>query len=77
MPCFKFCQTEIVSKYFYKKKHVTDIFTIDVNKVLVSNKASYNNGKDWWYISCNQVDRETMVPLFIKTTKNIFNYGVS
>ena len=64
-------------KDFRKKRQVTDIFTIDVNKVVLSNKVSCNNGKDWRYTVVYQVDGETVIPLFIKTLKNIFNYGVS
>ena len=36
-----------------------------------------NNGKDWRYTVGYQVDGETIIPLFIKTPKNIFSYGVS
>ena len=36
MSNFKFGQKESASKYFYKQKQVTDIFTIDINKVVVS-----------------------------------------
>ena len=36
MSNFKFGQKESTSKYFYKQKQVTDIFTIDINKVVVS-----------------------------------------
>ena len=55
---------------------MTDIFTIDVNKVVVSDKVPCNNGKDCRYIVGYQVDG-AMVPLFIKTPKNTFSYGVS
>ena len=43
---------------------------------MVSDKVSCNNGKDCPYIVGYQVDGE-LIPLFIKTLKNIFNYGVS
>ena len=46
MSCLKFGQTDIVSTDFYKQKEITDIFTIDVNKVLVLDKASCNNEID-------------------------------
>ena len=46
-------------------------------KVVVSDKVSFYNGKDWWYIAGYQVDRKTIISLFIKTLKNIFSYGVS
>ena len=44
--------------------------------MLVSDKVPCNNGKDCCYIVGYQVDGG-LVPLFIKTPKNIFSYGVS
>ena len=73
---FKFGQIEVASKDFHKQRQITDIFTIDVNKVVLSDKVPCNNGKDWRYIVGYQVDGETIMPLFIKTPKNIFSYGV-
>ena len=49
---------------------------IDVNKVILSEKVSCNNGKDCRYIVGHQVN-EALMPLLIKTPKNIFSYGVS
>ena len=49
---------------------------IDGNKVVVSDKVSCNNGKDCRYIIGYQVD-EALLPLFIKTPRHIFSYGVS
>ena len=46
---FKFGQIEVASKDFHKQRQITDIFTIDVNKVVLSDKVSCNNGKDWRY----------------------------
>ena len=43
---------------------------------MVSDKVSYNNGKDCCYIVGYQVDG-ALIPLFIKTPKNLFSYGVS
>ena len=34
---FKFGQKKVTAKEFYKQRHITDIFTIDVNKVMVSD----------------------------------------
>ena len=73
---FKFGQTEVASKNFQKERWITDIFTIDVSKVVLSDKVPCNNGKDWRYIVGYQVDGETIIPLFIKMPKNIFSYGV-
>ena len=49
---------------------------IDVNKVILSEKVSCNNGKDCRYIVGHQVI-EALMPLFLKTPKNIFSYGAS
>ena len=67
---FKFGQKRLQPKIFIYK------FMINVNKVVVSDKVSCNNGKDCRYIVGYQVDR-ALIPLFIKTPKTIFSYGVS
>ena len=54
---------------------ITDIFTIDVNRVVVSDKVPRNDGKECRYIVGYQVDR-ALIPLFIKTLRDIFSYGV-
>ena len=72
----KFGQKEVTAKDFYKQRQITNIFTINVNKVVVSDKVSCNNGKDCRYIVAYQVDG-VLIPLFIKTPKNVFSYGVS
>ena len=72
----KFGQKEVTTKEFYGQRQISNTFTIDVNKVVVSDKVSCNNGKDCRYIVGSQVDG-VAIPLFIKTPKNIFSYGVS
>ena len=72
---FKFGQKEVTTKDFYEQRQITDIFTIDVNKLVVSDKVPCNNGKDYRYIVGYQADGVT-VPLLIKTPKNIFSHGV-
>ena len=72
----KFGQKEFTTKDFYRQRQITDIFTLDVNKLVISDKVPRNNGKDCRYIIGYQVDR-VLIPLFIKTAKNIFSYGVS
>ena len=72
----KFCQRKVTAKDFYRQRQVTDIFTIDVNKVVDSDKVSCNNGKDCRFIVGSQIDGG-LAPLFIKTPKNVFSYGVS
>ena len=47
MSSFKFDQKEVSLKDFYKQMQVTYILMIDVSKVKLSGKVSFNNGKDW------------------------------
>ena len=72
----KFVEKEATTKDFYGQSPKTDIFSIDVNKVVVSNKVSCNNKKDCCYIVGYQVDG-ALIPLFIKTPKNVSSYGLS
>ena len=72
----KFGQKEVTTKDFYGQRQITDIFTIDVNKVAFSNKVSCNNKKDCCYIVGYQVDG-ALIRLFIKTPKNVFSYDLS
>ena len=72
----KFGQKEVTTKDFYRQRQITDIFTINVNMVVVSDKVPCNNVKDCSYIVGPQVVG-ALIPLFIKTPKNIFSYGVS
>ena len=71
----KFGQKEVTTKDFYGQRQITDIFTIDVNKVGVSDKVPCSNGKDCRYIVGYQID-EALIPLLIKTPSDIFSYGV-
>ena len=43
---FTFGQKEVTIKDFYGQRQITNIFTINVNKVVVSGKVSCNNGKE-------------------------------
>ena len=72
----KFSQKGVTTKDFYGRRQITDLFTIGVNNLVVSDKVSCNNGKNYRYIVGYQVDGALM-PLFIKTPKDIFSYGVS
>ena len=72
----KFGQKEVTTKDFYGQRQITDIFTMDVNKLVISDKVPCNNEKNYRYIVGDQVDG-VLVPLFIKTPKNIFSHGVS
>ena len=72
----KFGQKGVTTKDFYGLRQITAIFTIDVNKVVISDEVPCNNGKDCHYIEGYQADG-VLIPLFIKTLNNIFSYGVS
>ena len=48
---------------------------IEVNKLVVSGKVPWNNGKDCRYIIGYEAN-EVLIPLFIKTPKNVFSHGV-
>ena len=72
----KFSQKEVITKDFYGQRQIIDIFTIHVNKLVISDKVSCNNGKDCRYIVVYEVDG-VLVLLFIRTPKNIFSYGAS
>ena len=72
----KFGQKEFTTKDFYGQRQTTDIFMVDVNKLVVSDKVPCNNGKDCRYIVGYQVNG-VLILLFIKTPKNIFSYGLS
>ena len=39
-------QKEVTTKDFYRQRQITDIFTIDVNKVEVSDEVPCNNGNN-------------------------------
>ena len=64
----KFGQKEVTAKEFYGQRQITDIFTTNINKVVVSDKVPCNNGKDCRYIVDYQHD-ESLIPLFVKTPK--------
>ena len=79
-PIIKEEDVEIWSKRGYSQRLLWTktnnwYFTMDLNKLVVSDKVPCNNGKDCHYIVGYQVD-ETLIPLFIQTPKNIFSYGV-
>ena len=73
---FTFGQKKVTTKDFYGQRQITDTFTINVNKVVVSDKVSCNNGKEWRYIVGYQVD-EAPIRLFIKAPKNILLWRVT
>ena len=67
----KFGRKEVTTKDFWGQKQITDLFTIDINKVVVSDKVPCNNGKDYRYIVGYQVDGSTGSTLYQDTWKYI------
>ena len=45
----KFGQKEVTTKDFYGQRQITDLFTIDKNKVVVCEKVPCKNVKDSLY----------------------------
>ena len=67
----KFGQKEVTTKDFYGQRQITYIFMIVVNKLLVSDKVSCNNGKDCRYIVGYQVDGGTDTTVYQDAYKYI------
>ena len=72
---FKFGQVSVSSKDFYKRKQFTDLFSLDYDKVVVSDPIQCNNGKDKRYVIGYETNNG-IIPLYIKTPKNVFSNGV-
>ena len=72
----KFGQKEVMTKDFYGQRQITDIFTSDINKVVISDNVQCNNGKGCRYTVGYQADG-VVIPPFIKTHRDIFSYHVS
>ena len=73
MSSFKFGQKDIASQEFNKPRQVNNIFTNDLNKIVLSERVPCNNKKYCQYIVGYQQDKVTIIPLFIKTTTKIFS----
>ena len=73
---FKFGQKKVTTKDSYGQRQITDIFTINIKKLVVSDKVPCKNGKDCGYIVGYQVAGAS-IPLFIKRPKHVFSYSVS
>ena len=69
----KLCQKEVKNKDLSGQRQITDTFTIDVNKVVTSDKMTCNNGEDYRYNVGYQA-KEALIPLFMKRPKDIFSY---
>ena len=75
MSFFKFGNVTINSKDFYKSKKVIDIYSLDVNDIVVSDPISANGGHDKKYVIGYQCDGMVKA-LLIKTPKDIYSNGV-
>ena len=60
---------KVAYKDFCKQRQVTENFSIGVNKVVLSDRVSCNKGKDYRYIVDYQEDSETIITIFVKTSK--------
>ena len=72
---FKFGQVSVSSKDFYKRKQISDLFSLDYDKVVVSDPIQCNNGKDKRYV-IGYGTSNGIIPLYIKTPKNVFSNAV-
>ena len=72
---FKFGQVNVSSKDFYKRKQFTDLFSLDYDKVVVSDPIQCNNGKGKGYVIGYETSNG-IIPLYIKAPKNVFSNGV-
>ena len=72
---FKFGQVSVSSKDFYKRKQLTDLLSLDYDKVVVSDPIQCNNGKDKRYVTGYETSNG-ILPLYMKTPKNVFSNGV-
>ena len=59
------------------QKSVTDIFTININRGVFSDRVSCDIRKDYRYIIGYYKDGETIRPQYIKIPRKILSYGVS
>ena len=73
---FKFGRASVSSKDFYKMKQITDLFSLGYDKVVVSDLIQCNNGKDKRYVIGYETSNG-IIPLYIKTPKNVFSNGVT
>ena len=72
----KFGQIQIASKDFYSTYQVTDIHSIDLDKIAVSGGVKANK-HDTRYTIGYEVEPGKVIPLYIKTPKNCSSSGVT
>ena len=73
---FRFGDIHIPSKNFHSAYQVTDIFSIDLENIVISEVISANK-RDMRYIIGHRIEPGKIIPLFIKTPKHCWSSGVS
>ena len=73
---FQFGDISVASKDFHSKYQVTDIFSIDLGKIVIS-EGIHCNKHDMRYIIGYKEEPNKVIPLFIKTPKNCWSSAVS
>ena len=73
---FQFGNICIASKDFHSAYQVTDIFSIDLEKIVITKGISANK-HDMRYIIGYKVEPSKVIPLYVKTPKNCYSNGVS
>ena len=68
---FQIWCTRIYIQRSLRKKQVTRILTININKIVLSDRVPCNNGKDWWYIVDYQVCRNDHIIVYQDTKEHI------
>ena len=58
-----------------EKMSIYSLMQNDPSEVSPYDKISCKNGKDWRYDKGYQTYEKTIVPLIIKTSKNVHSYG--
>ena len=72
----KFGQVIVANKEFYKVKEITGLTSLNLDNVVVSEAIPANGGKDQKFIVGYQKEN-AIIPLLVKTPKNIFSTGVT
>ena len=75
MSSFKFGHKEVAFIAFHKQRQITGILTIDVS-IMLSDKVSLSNGKDWQYIVDYQVVGETITLRYVTINQELCLYKV-
>ena len=73
---FKFGDISVVSKEFYSKYQVTDIFSIDLRCIVITEGIQCNR-QDMRYIIGYKEGPNKVIPLYVRTPKNCWSSGVS